>query len=425
MRTELFLAWRYFKPKRNAVSIITLISVIGVGLGVGVLVVVLAVMTGFTDKMKGKLLDTTAHAQIYPIPQGASIRKPGEIVKVIQASGGDAVPIASMPVILQKGERFVPKMAIGFEPESDTGGRVKLKDNISYGSFSLERGQVVVGEYVAGEMSLRLGDKLLIHSQNRLNKLMKLVKQDKDGKIEVADNAQVYLPAEFTVSGISSFGKSDFDKQFVFMNLDDADDLFGLPWGSATCVYAWTQDPFKMRDFMAQLREKLPDYSCYSWMQMNSRWLDVLAVEKNMQFFLLFFIVLVSAFSITNTLITTVIGKTREIGLLKAMGSSSWSVMSIFLLQGLFVGLIGTGFGIGLGFLVVLFRMKILMTLRYVTGMEIFPPEFYFFKELPAEIVPTDVLWISVISITLCTIGGIVPALRAASLDPAKALKDE
>ena len=144
-----------------------------------------------------------------------------------------------------------------------------------------------------------------------------------------------------------------------------------------------------------------------------------------MQFFLLVFIVLVAAFSITNTLITTVIQKTREIGVLKSMGATSGSVMRIFILQGFFVGWIGTVCGIGLGVLVVHYRMAILRALRFVTGQEIFPKEFYFFSELPAHIVTGDVLWIAAISILLCTFGGVIPAFRAAKLDPAGALRYE
>ena len=141
--------------------------------------------------------------------------------------------------------------------------------------------------------------------------------------------------------------------------------------------------------------------------------------------FLLVFIVLVAAFSITNTLITTVIQKTREIGLLKAMGASSGTVMRIFILQGFYVGVIGTVSGIILGSLVVIYRMSILRSLRFVTGQEIFPQEIYLFDELPAQIIMTDLLWIGVISVLLCTFGGVIPALRAAKLDPSKALRYE
>ncbi len=422
MSTELFLAWRYFKPKRNAVSVITLISIVGVGLGVGVLIVVLAVMTGFTDKMKSKLMDTTAHAQIFP-RAGGVIKDPSKAVKAVKDAGGEALPIVSAPVLIQAGDKFVPKQCIGFDPSADP-GRVKLNAPgvVRYGEYSLERGQMLLSDVIATELGAHVGDKVLLHAPS---KLAKLIHRGKDGKFEMAEGGRVYLPAEFTVSGIYSYGKYDFDRNFVFMNLDDADELFGIPWGSANCVFAWTADPFDMKKFMFKLEDSLPDCVVYSWQQLNSKLLGVLAVEKNMMFFLLVFIVLVAAFSITNTLITTVIAKTREIGLLKAMGASSFFVMNVFILQGFFVGLIGTVLGNALGLLVVHYRMAILIGLRTLTGMEIFPKEFYFFSELPADVVPFDVLWISLTSIILCTFGGVIPALRAAKLDPASSLRYE
>ncbi len=437
VRTECFLAWRYFRPKRSAISIITLISVVGVILGVAVLIVVLAVMTGFSLKLQEKLLATGAHAQIskdtvyqYNNPRGNArtfnADEAEEVVELVKANGGEAMPMVVAPVLLQVREAFTPKVLGAFDPMCAV-DKLDVKGSVIRGEFSLERGEVAVSQVIANEFGLDVGSKILLHSPARLSRLIE--KDEETGRYKISENADVYLPGEYTVSCTFSFDKYDFDKDMLFISLDDADDLYGLPFGTSTKIYTWVDDPFHMDHFERTITRELMDRYTHTvirtWKEMNGHLLDVLNVEKNMQFFLLIFIVLVAAFSITNTLITTVIQKTREIGLLKSMGAGSLSIMRIFIMQGLFVGLLGTVFGVLLGWLVVVFRMKILEALRYISGQEIFPADLYLFSELPAHIVWSDVAVISVISILLCTCGALVPAIRAANLDPAKALRYE
>jgi lipoprotein-releasing system permease protein len=421
LKTDLFLAWRYLKPKRNAVSIITCISVIGVILGVAVLIVVISVMAGFTDEFKKKLLDTTSHFQVSNYYQGF-IDNPEEIIKTLTKCGASGAPIVQRHVLVQRGERFMPKMVIGIDPALRDEG-VQLIKAMKYGEYSLKRGEIIISSVIASELALRVGEKLMMHSPS---KLAKMVKVNKKGEMNV-NSSQVYLPSEFTVSGIYSFGKYDFDKNILFINIDDADELFGLPWGAATVIYGRVKDPFNMKTEIKAIREKLQDkgYHVLTWEQMNRKFLGVLEVEKNMQFFLLIFIVLVAAFSITNTLITVVVQKTREIGLLKALGAQNFSILNIFLFQGFIVGVVGTMFGTLLGVGIIHWRNQILHGLRWLTGQELFPPEFYIFSQLPATINIHDLIIIAVISILLCTLGGIIPAWRAAKLDPAKALRYE
>lgn len=419
MRADFFLAWKYFKPKRNAVSVITLISIVGVALGVAVLMVVLAVMTGFSDKMKEKLIDTTSHAQAANA-YGRYIPNPKPGIEAVEKLGGQALPVIISPILLQRGNNFIPKQMIALDPAAKEVKNFDIENAIQYGRYSLESGEMIISYLMAREMHVTVGDTILVHSPV---KLAGLIKKDASGKFGAVQGA--YLPREFRISGIYSFDKYDFDKNILFMNCDDAAELYEMNYGAATNLLIWTEDPYNMTPFVTELRKKLPTYNVASWQEMNARLLGVLAVEKNMQLFLLVFIVLVAAFSITNTLITTVIQKTREIGLLKAIGATSGTILRIFLLQGFFVGSIGTFFGLILGYLFIHFRMSILEVLRVVTGQEIFPREFYVFSELPAHIVPMDLVTIALISIVLCTLGGLIPALRAARLDPAGALRSE
>jgi lipoprotein-releasing system permease protein len=148
-------------------------------------------------------------------------------------------------------------------------------------------------------------------------------------------------------------------------------------------------------------------------------------VEKDVMFYLLFFIMIVAAFGITSALITFVVQKTREIGILKALGASSGQIMSIFLSQSFMVGVIGVTCGFGLGMLALHYRNDVLFYLRRISGFQLFPAEIYHFSQLPATIVPSDVLLVCGGSLMICLLAGLLPAWNAGRLKPVEALRHE
>ncbi|WP_176012577.1 ABC transporter permease [Victivallis sp. Marseille-Q1083] len=419
MNSELFLAWRYLRPKRNALSIITILSILGVTLGVAVLMVVLAVMTGFTDEMKEKLLQTQAHLQIRS-SYANYIANPQAAIDAVRAVGGEAAGVVQNFAMVQNGKRLLPKTVLGIDP-ADFMQRMKLGDVLRRGSFELQPGEIVVSETIAREMGLDVGRKLLLHSQERIAGMFNV---DEDGSFHFKEE-EVYLPMELKVAGIYSFDKYDFDSNILFLNRDDAAELFNMPWGAVSTVYGYVAEPFGVEKDVKALREKLPHMWIASWKDLNRQLLGVLAMEKGMMFYLLVFIVLVAAFSIANTLISSVYQKTREIGVLKALGAGGGQLMLIFILQGTFVGVVGNLLGFALGWSVIFWRNDILHGIGRLMQHDFFPKEIYFFSEMPAHIVPFDVALIFIASVTLCTLGAVIPALRAACLDPAKALRYE
>ncbi len=425
LKTEFFMALRYLKPRRSEVSVIAVLSVLGVTLGVAVLVIVLAVMTGFIDLFKQKLIETQAHLTI-SIPNRI-IYDPQPVIDAVADAGGTAVRAICQPALVQDSEkRFSPKMLIGVDPEG-LEQQYNFESVLLSGTWKLDFGEILISSSIASEFRLGLGDKLLIHAPN---KLAELVEVSDSGAVKLADSKEVFLPHEFTVAGIYSFGKSDFDKQFIFACADDAAELYGMPWDAATMVLGWVDDPYNMEKELKSIREKLGQLMPYSgiraagWQEANQTLLGVLEMEKRMMFFLLIFIILVAAFSITNTLITSVYQKTQAIGVLKALGATAGQIMRIFIWQGFLVGVFGAVIGVISGCVLVAYRNDVLGFIRS-RGSDPFPKEFYYFNELPAHLVPGDLLLVGGCAILLCTIGALLPAWRAATLDPAKALRYE
>ena len=210
--------------------------------------------------------------------------------------------------------------------------------------------------------------------------------------------------------------------------MEAARELCGLEHG-VHALRVMTHDPYQARAVAERIALRLerdyPGLQCRTWMELNRQLFDALRVEKHMMFFLLIFIVLVAAFGLTNTLIVEVVQKTKEIGLLKALGFSSGAIMSVFFWQGWIQGLVGTGLGIGLGLLVLRFRNAIMRGLAGIFSIELFPKELYHLSEIPARVTLVDVGTVAVLSLIICTLAGFIPAWRAAKLDPARALRYE
>ncbi len=416
--TELFLAWRYIKPQRNAVSIITCISLMGVLLGVAVLIVVVGVMTGVTAKMEEGLLSTVSHIQVkdrYPY-----VRNIDSVTHKITENGGTPVPLIVRECIIQTKDFIEYKSIIGIGEDS-LNGHFKLKENMAEGStFSLDKNEIIISSALAEELNLAVKDKLVIHSPSKLSKM---IETNKEGSVSFNSN-RVILPEEFIVSGIYEFNIQSFDKHHVFVNIDDAADLYDeIPWGEANVIYTWTDDAMNIEALQFALIKEFPGLNITSWKQLHGQILNILSMQKSLMLFILVFIVLVAAFSIPITLTTTVIQKRVEIGLMKALGAGSGTIMRIFTIQGFIVGMVGTLLGISAGLIILHYRNQLENFVSGIAGRDLWNPNFYYFKDIPAKIEQFDIISIAVIAIILCTIGSIIPAWRAAKLEAASSLR--
>jgi lipoprotein-releasing system permease protein len=417
---DFFLAFRYLRPKRTFVSIITLLSILGPTLGVAILLIVSSVMAGFDRDIRRGIMNMQAHLQVYPRFE-AVLDDPAPLMDSLREHGVQCAPLIEGSALIQLRQSIQPKMLRGIVPALEKEvSKVAAQDFV--GRFDIRDGEAIIGQRLAMQLSLRIGDQMLIHSPARLTQ--NVTWQD-DGQVDVSQPDELYLPEEVHIVGLFSSGVADFDDNVIFVTLDQAAELFGYEWGSATCVQGKVADPMRMDALVATLREAIFPAELVTWQERNQLLFGTLRVEKNLMSFLMTFIVLVASFSIAATLITVVVQKTREIGVLKAVGMSRWLIARVFLLQGAIIGLLGTSFGTALGLLVMACRNQIAKLLSAIMGHDVFPAELYHLTQIPALTTATDLGRIILLSLSICVLAALVPALYASALAPAKALQDD
>ena len=403
---SLFLALKYLKPKRTYFSVVTIISVLGVLLGVAVLIIVLSVMTGFDDMWREKILGFNAHLTV---SARGGITEEHEVMAGLRKLAGVAgvAPSTEGQVVAQHGDRMFTPMLRGIDPVHEASVS-QIPGSVNQGRFSVKGNEVVIGVDLARRLGVGVGDSLLINSPRSF------VSRD-----------EITLPEEFKVAGVFEVGMWEYDSGFVFCSLDRAGRIFGLESGVGS-IRMMARDPYRAQEVAGQVRAQLgSEFFVTTWMEQNKQIFGALRVEKNMMFFLLIFITIVAAFGITNTLITVTVQKTHEIGLLKAIGFPSGSIMRIFFWQGWIEGMIGTFAGIGTALLVLHYRNDLLRWLSDTFHLELFPKELYRLSEIPSRTAPLDVAVVAGSVILICTLAGLIPAWRAARLDPVQALRHE
>jgi lipoprotein-releasing system permease protein len=406
MPFSLFLALRYLRPSRSFLSVVTVISVVGVLLGVAILVIVLSVMTGFDDMWREKILSFKPHltvAGVYaPIADEEAL---AARIERIPGVTGVAGAIETKVLLQCEGATATP-VVIGLSP--DRAARISRVSDPKYirsGRFTLEDDQVAIGRDLALSLGARVGSKLLLYSP-----------------LNVMSKDELYLPEEVTVAGVFDMGMRDFDGGFVLASLDVARRLTGLRRG-AYSVYVMTADPFRFEEFARRVRTAVgPDYDIRTWKEIDSLLFAALSNEKTMMFVLLVFITIVAIFCITNTLIVVTVQKTAEIGVLKALGFSPGRIQNAFVLHGQIQCLTGTALGIAIG-LLVLHNLKAIVRALTWIHIDVFPKAIYGLDEIPWRISAGEIAQIAAVVMVFCTLASLWPARRAARLDPVDALR--
>lgn len=445
---SLFLALRYLRPRRTFVSVITLISVAGVALGVAVLIVVISVMAGFHAQIKNLSLGYDSHIEVFDRwgtsmfgdnqrPEGVEEKPWREVMKAIKETPGvtSVTPIVKGMVLLQANEAVIPSLMWGARQDDSDKLTQKHADLLVEGELDLSGNSIIIDENLAYSRGISVGDKVGAFPPANLRDIVNSVQEVEGTTDQAREEAfsrlqELSLPMELTVTGIFSPPRLQdmSDVPIVLVPLHIARELYNLD-GGVSSLGIEVQDPYQAGEVKRALMN--PDHPVLpeswvgnTWIEQHQVLFDTVQNEMEMMYFVLFIIVIVAAFCVMNTMITVTVQKRREIGIISALGSKISQIIWVFLSQGMIVGFIGSVVGFGLGLLIVYLRNDIRSGIAAIFGREIFSTEIYGLIEIPAKVIPHDVMIICSGAFLLCTVAALVPAFLAARTEPAVALRD-
>ncbi|BAZ94190.1 ABC-type transporter, permease component [Thiohalobacter thiocyanaticus] len=410
---EIFIGLRYTRAKRrnHFISFISLVSILGIALGVTALITVLSVMNGFENELRTRILGMASHATISTAGGGIDdwegiARQVTQHPEVIGAA-----PFVRGEAMLALNERVSGAMLRGILPDregavSDVGEHMKLG---RLGDLRAGEYGIVLGSELAYSLGVQVGDRVTVISPQ--------------ATVTVAGA----LPRlrRFTVVGLFEVGMYEYDRGVALVHMQDAARLFRLD-GQASGLRLQLRDLFEVKRVVAELSRDLPvRYRLSDWTREHYNFFRAIQTEKRVMFVILALIVAVAAFNIVSTLVMVVTDKQADIAILRTLGATPASVMAVFTIQGLVIGIFGTLLGMAGGIALALNVETLVPAIERLFQVEFLPADVYYISNLPSDLNWNDVWRISSVAFVLSLLATLYPAWRASRTQPAEALRYE
>ena len=404
LEKEITLRFLKARKKDGFLNVISIFSFIGIGLGVAVLIIVMSVMNGFRTELINKIVGFNSHITVKPYEKEIKV---GKIDRNLKNISKDLILSNSGEAIIIKSDISKGILLRGYE--SNDFSKLEIFDNDYFtGNKVLSSNHISIGKELSFSLDLDIGDSISIMSSTGIETIIGSLPKQKT----------------FLVSSIFESGLAEFDNNVAFIDLKTLEEFFNLDQEDRN-LEIYLKNP-KNIEFQKEIVTKnFPEEFIFTWSDMNKSLFSALKVERNVMFIILSLIIIVAAFNIISGLTILVKNKTREIAILKSIGVLNRSIVKIFFLIGIIIGTSATIFGIILGVTFSMYVENFRQFLSSVFNISLFPEEIYFLSTMPSEINPISILVISFCSIFITIIVSIFPALKAAKLDPIKALKYE
>ena len=399
MSFEFEIALRYIKNsgKNLFTSITTIIAITGITISVAAIMVTLGVINGFQSEIRQKILDSQSHIIIYGEVYKADIEKIEKNIEGIEEIEHISPFIISQAILITQ-TRSVGSIVKGINT-NDEFKVTNIEKTLKYGTWETRNSGIIIGEELSRNLGVYIGDDIILVSP----------------KFESQSLGIIPKMRKFKVKGIINTGYYEYDSSFAFIDINDARTFFN-PDIKANGISIKLKNIDMTEDVKNKLRKLVPFYfSIKTYSDINKNLFAALKLEKFIMTLILSLIILIATFSISSNLFMITIQKTKEIGIMRAIGVSQKSIKKIFLLCGIFISSIGIFFGMILGFII----MEVIKRYKIVE----LPSDIYYITKVPVKIVGGDILMIIIIATALTIISSIIPANKASKVDPQQAIR--